>query len=296
MNMINHKSEASESNAALNTMIIKEVPLVSVIIPVYNREELIINTLENIRENKYRPLEVILINDGSTDDSLLILKEYKEKFHSDDFRIKVINQENQGAPVARNLGYDHSTGEYIQFLDSDDMIAKEKFQIQTQMMEKYKADFGLCDFESVYPKEQKKIYQSNSKKLDKILHSWGSFGCGSPLLKRRLAKKIRWNEDLNRQQDVDFFLRAALLANSVAYVNRPLYYYINHDKARISDCYTKTDPVYFLRIKSLIPILKYNFTKTFRAISNLIVRVFYYYSFRYLKFRRNTDINNPLDI
>jgi len=246
-----------------------EAPLVSIIIPVFNRESLLPKTLQNLVDNRYRPLEVILVNDGSTDNSLKILEEFRDTYESKDLMIKVFDQANQGAPVARNLGYDNSTGEYIQFLDSDDLIDEEKFSLQIKSMKKQKADFGLCDFEFVYPREKRKIYHSNSKKLKKIINAVGSFGCGSPLLKRELSDKIRWNEELNRQQDVDYFLKAALLAENIAYVEKPLYYYINHDRDRISNRYNKTNPIYLLRIKSILPLLWHNVPKTARAVYHL---------------------------
>lgn len=267
MGLRNQLKEIANSGKALKGRV--EAPLVSIIIPVYNREGLIHKTLQNIIENKYRPLEVILVNDGSKDNSLKLLEEFKDSHQSQDFIIKVFDQENQGAPVARNLGYENSNGEYIQFLDSDDMIDPEKFFIQIKSMKKNKADFGLCDFEFVYPREKRKIYHSNSKKLKKIINAVGSFGCGSPLLKRELSDKIRWNDELQRQQDVDYFLKAALLAENIAYVEKPLYYYINHDKDRISNRYTKTNPIYLLRIKSLLPLLRHNVPKTARAVYHL---------------------------
>jgi len=257
-------------------------PLVSIIVPVYNRESILPYTLKNIAENIYRPLEVILIDDGSTDSSLAILYEFKERFAAEDFIIKVILQEHQGAPIARNNGYEHSEGEFIQYLDSDDRIDEEKFKIQTKMMLKSEADFGLCDFHYVYLEDNKYEYHSNSQKLDKIINAQESFGCGSPLLRRELTDKIAWNPDLYRQQDVDYFLKAALLSKKIAYIDKPLYFYLNHDSERISKYYTKTKQVYLQRAKSLIGILKYryNIVLTCKAMYHLLssyVKQTYFY-------------------
>jgi glycosyltransferase involved in cell wall biosynthesis len=252
--------------------------LVSIIIPVYNRESLLPDTLQNILDNHYRPLEVLLVDDGSTDSSLQIMKDFKVVNESENLIIKIFEQENLGAPVARNHGLENARGEYIQFLDSDDLIDPDKFSVQIQMMKKNRADFGLCDFLYINRKGNKAKYQSNAGKLEKVINSNGSFGCGSPLLRRDLTFKVNWNPELYRQQDVDFFLKAALLAKKIAYVNKPLYLYVSHDKERISNCYNKSKEVYLQRIKSLLPIFqyRYNITHTIKAIFHLSYSHFRY--------------------
>ena len=92
--------------------------MISVIVPVYNVEEYLEECLESIQQQTYTDIEVILVNDGSTDDS----KEICERYCAKDNRFKLINQENQGLSEARNVGVRASTGEYIFFVDSDDVI------------------------------------------------------------------------------------------------------------------------------------------------------------------------------
>ncbi len=249
-----------------------KTPMVSVIIPVYNREYCIRETLDNLFNNYYRPLELVLVNDGSKDQSLSLLKKFKAEHESADFHVIVLDQPNKGAPAARNLGYENSSGKYIQFLDSDDLIKPDKFSIQVGLMEKEGADFGLCDFEMIYTNgDDRIIYCSNAQQLRKVLSARGTFGCGSPLLRRDLADNLRWNTQLRRHQDVDFFLRAALLAKRFAYTGHALYSYIHHGKERISDIYAITDPAYKLRIKSLEQLFRhrYNWHYITIAICNL---------------------------
>jgi glycosyltransferase involved in cell wall biosynthesis len=250
--------------------------LVSVIIPVYNREDFVGSTLDNLLANKYRPLELVLVNDGSKDESLSVLKEFKEKHEDENLIIKVLDQPNQGAPVARNLGYTHAQGTFIQFLDSDDLIDPEKFILQIDSMIKEGADFGLCDFEMIYVDSGKHVYHSNAGRLKKVLKTHGSFGCGSPLLTRKLADKIDWNINLKRNQDVDYFLKAALMSSKIAYLNKPLYTYIRHSSDRISDSYSKTSPVYHERIKSLNRLFGHipNKFHAIIAIANLYLSLF----------------------
>lgn len=96
-------------------------PLVSVIIPVYNVEKYLRRCLNSVIDQEYKNIEIILVNDGSTDNSLEMAISYKEK----DKRIKVFSQENQGLSAARNTGLDKSQGEYIIFIDSDDYVSKD---------------------------------------------------------------------------------------------------------------------------------------------------------------------------
>ena len=91
---------------------------VSVIVPVYNVQDYIEECLLSIMNQSYKEIEIVAVNDGSTDDSLLVL----EKMHSRDSRIIILNKENGGLSDARNYGIKHSTGDYYLFVDSDDVI------------------------------------------------------------------------------------------------------------------------------------------------------------------------------
>ncbi len=248
-------------------------PLVSIIIPVFNRSNVVMATLKNIFDNQYRPIDLILVDDGSTDDTLKVLELFKGQYQEQEFSVKVFSQSNQGAPVARNLGYSHSTGEFIQFLDSDDYIDPQKFLQQIALMQNDNADFGLCDFNMKYLEDDKTVYHSNKSKLNKVIKSYGSFGCGSPLQTRELANKVSWNPKLPRKQDVDYFLKSALMSNKIAYINKPLYTYVrsSKDDNRISASYDMEPPVFNERIESLQVIAVPNHRKLLKgqAILNL---------------------------
>lgn len=106
--------------------------LVSVIVPVYNRSHLVSETVQSILVQTYEPVEIILINDGSTDESLTILREYEQRFPT---KIRVIDQPNQGQIVARNNGIKMAKGSYIAFLDSDDVWVESKLERQLPLFE-----------------------------------------------------------------------------------------------------------------------------------------------------------------
>ncbi len=110
-------------------------PLVSVIIPTYNRAALVVQAVQSALNQTYTNMEIIVVNDGSTDNTPEILKEYEGK-------IKYVYQERSERSKARNEGFRHSTGSYIAFLDSDDLWLPTKIEKQVEVLNK-KADVGL---------------------------------------------------------------------------------------------------------------------------------------------------------
>ena len=110
--------------------------MVSVIIPVYNVEEYLKEALESVVNQSLKDIEIIIINDGSTDKSLRIIKGYATK----DKRIKIINQKNQGQSIARNSGIENAKGKYIYFMDSDDYIALETLEVCYKKCEEYELE------------------------------------------------------------------------------------------------------------------------------------------------------------
>ena len=115
---------------------INKRPKVSIIIPVYNGEKVLKRCIDSILSQSYTDFELIIINDGSTDKSIEIINEYKEK----DCRIKVIDNENKGVSETRNIGIDHAVGEYIQFIDCDDYINKDMLMNAVESIEDNNAD------------------------------------------------------------------------------------------------------------------------------------------------------------
>lgn len=108
-----------------------EPGLVSVIIPTYNRAHFLVEAMDSVWEQTYRPIELIVVDDGSTDNTQQVVDEWSKKCAEDDqFELRYIYQENKGAPAARNLGLIESSGEYIQFLDSDDSLDATKLDRQ----------------------------------------------------------------------------------------------------------------------------------------------------------------------
>ena len=118
-----------------------ESPLISVIVPVYNVEEYLTQCIESIINQTYTNLEIILVDDGSTDQSGKICDEYAIK----DDRIQVIHKENRGVGSARNVGLDTSKGEYVSFVDSDDYVDKNYIKILLKQMLEHNVQVSICN-------------------------------------------------------------------------------------------------------------------------------------------------------
>lgn len=121
---------------------IEEKDKISVIIPVYNIADFLPKCLDSIIHNTYNNLEIICINDGSTDSSLEVLNHFAEK----DSRIVVVNKKNEGVSAARNKGIETATGDFVTFIDGDDMVHSRYFEILKNTMEKGKADITVCEY------------------------------------------------------------------------------------------------------------------------------------------------------
>lgn len=120
----------------------RKLPLVTIIVPVYNVHAYVGECVESLLHQTYTNLEIILVDDGSTDGSGAVCDEYAEK----DSRIRVIHQENQGPSAARNAGLDHASGEYAAFVDSDDVVASVFTERLYRLLRKYHADIAACAF------------------------------------------------------------------------------------------------------------------------------------------------------
>lgn len=135
-----------------NDMMEKESPLVSVIIPVYNAHNSIAKTLQSVINQTYTNLEIVVVNDGSTDESLDIIKTYAVE----DPRIVVFDKQNEGLVQARKSGIDIATGKYIQYLDSDDIMHEDAITRLVNKAEETQADMVVAPFMFCYDGESHK--------------------------------------------------------------------------------------------------------------------------------------------
>lgn len=212
--------------------------LVSVIMPAFNRGLSIRRSIESCLEQTYPYIEVILIDDGSTDDTREIVSAISKHWNNEDKYVQYYYQDNQGACAARNNGMNQATGEFIQFLDSDDWIDKEKISAQISDLNKSKADVSFCDF--AWIDESGNVIESirNNLDLHKIWSNFNSVFISTPIIRREsISERVRWNVNLHRQQDIDFMARYFSTVDH--WVHSPGFYskYVQHSGAQISDGY-----------------------------------------------------------
>lgn len=168
--------------------------LVSIIVPVYNTEKYLNKCLNSILTQTYKNIEVILINDGSTDNSLKVCKEYEKK----DKRIKLINKENEGLSATRNLGILTAKGKYIGFIDSDDFIEEDMFKNLYEDMINNNSDISICEMTNSekYLKENKttKVEVLNNKEaIFKLLYDNEINNyAGNKLIKKEMFENIKF--------------------------------------------------------------------------------------------------------
>ncbi|WP_332379773.1 glycosyltransferase [Lactococcus lactis] len=204
-------------------------PLISIIVPTYNVEKYIRTCIESILAQTYRNIEVIIVNDGSTDQSLAVISDLICSHHN----VKVINQKNQGVSVARNTGIDVATGKYITFVDPDDKIMPDFVSSLYQIADKTGADIvrgSFRDFNGNIPKAWVPDFNVPTNcgtiVLDQFLSSNISFAVWSSIYRLDFinSNHIRFTPGI-LLEDGDFTTRAYMLAKLVATSPEPNYAY-----------------------------------------------------------------------
>ncbi|OCG76816.1 glycosyltransferase family 2 protein [Gilliamella sp. Occ4-3] len=203
-------------------------PLISVIIPAYNTRDVIEKTLKSIEEQTYQNYQIIIIDDGSTDDTGIFIDEYQQK----NAKIIVYHQNNSGVSVARNNALKYASGEFICFLDSDDTYESSFFE--KMLIRQQQTDFNIvyCGFYRV--KKNKSIKEYLSFEEGNILNSFikKSFHISGMLIKRSflLDKNITFDTDLKICEDI-FFTIKAISQCEVAVVKDHLFNYLYREKS-----------------------------------------------------------------
>lgn len=161
---------------------------ISIIVPVYNVEKYLEKCINSILTQTYQNLEIILVDDGSMDNSGEICDEYAKK----DERIKVIHKENGGLSDARNAGIEIATGKYIGFVDSDDYIGKDMYEYLIRLIQKENADISICGHKIVFQKEENN--EIKGEILDEEIEIWDTKKAIVELLKQEKIHDYAWNK------------------------------------------------------------------------------------------------------
>lgn len=204
------------------------MPKVSIIVPVYNVEKYLMKCLESLVNQTLEDIEIIVVNDGSTDNSKEILKDYQKRYPE---KIKYLEKENGGLSDARNFGMPHATGEYIAFLDSDDYVELDLYEKMYKKAKEENSDLVECDFIWEYP--QKNVIDTGiiyNNKKDMLVYA--RVVAWNKLIKRSLLEehKIEFPKGL-RYEDVEFFYKMLPYFNNVSFVKEPLIHYIQRDSS-----------------------------------------------------------------
>lgn len=208
---------------------------VSIIVPVFNSEKYLKDCLESIINQTYSNLEIICINDCSTDNSLKILKEYEKK----DTRIKIIDKiKNEGQMKARNEAYLISTGELIANIDSDDFIEKDTIEKSVELIKKYDVDISIFDlykidennniFGGIDEQIKQERIRSNKEGLELTLE-W-KIPCNG-VYKRKLIEE--YNDDINYYNGDELASRKRILSSNKIGISDGKYYYRQHNNSYV---------------------------------------------------------------
>jgi len=176
--------------------------MVSVIIPVYNREKTVKEAIKSVLEQTWNDLEVIVVDDGSTDKSADVIKSLKDE------RVKYIYQENAGACAARNHGIELAKGEYIAFHDSDDIWHMDKLSKQMQVFKEYDPDIVFCKLNQV--KSDGTISQLPMKMKEGFLQpveNLFEIGTQTIIAKKNVFDSIRFDKSMPRFQEFELLYR-----------------------------------------------------------------------------------------
>ena len=222
---------------------------ISIIVPCYNADKWITETLDSLLAQTYKDIEIIVVDDGSTDKSLEIVCDYIQK----DNRIRLIQQVNAGVSAARNNGVENATGEYIAFCDADDYLNNEAYEQMIDTLEQNDADIVFCEFERFWPngKKQKTIETSfvdlcnnpqaifpfwsstPSNTVDNCLYTKDIHGsCWRSVFKRQLIleNNLRFNVNLKFAEDQIFVLKYLSQCKKIGYISNHFVHYRGHTK------------------------------------------------------------------
>lgn len=201
--------------------------IISVIVPVYNVETYLSTCLDSILRQSYGQLEIIIVDDGSTDQSGMICDEYEKK----DSRIKVIHQKNGGAAKAKNTGLSVATGEYLSFVDSDDYLEPLAYEIMLSYLEKYQADVVQASFRNCYIDKQvacrtlKEIKMFETEEfLQRYTVDWTCGLLWDKLYCRRLFDGIKFEEG-HKIDDEFFTYQGVMNAKKIIHIPDLVYNY-----------------------------------------------------------------------
>lgn len=220
--------------------------VVSVIVPVYNRASLLPDALDSVLAQTYRPIEVVVVDDGSTDDTAAVARAWAEDHAAPNFEPRVYTQENRGGAAARNHGLVQSTGEYIQYLDSDDLLHPDKIKLHAQVLDAFPdCSYVFSDLGEMEDREDVDFLSLDIAKALRVHATPTEFQPanadlpGNPTrgFYRRASCVATgpWDESLSIWDDVEYMNRYGMTHPRYVYIPGDLYIMRIHDQGRLQD-------------------------------------------------------------
>lgn len=239
---------------------------VSVVIPVYNGEGYIKRCLDSLIEQTLDSVEVIIVNDGSKDNTLSLLQQYQERYPN---LFKVFTVVNGGQGIARNFGAKQAKGKYLCFIDSDDYVHPEMLQKLYDSAENNQSDLVICSYYRV--NEQGDILYSEMDKVRNIKINMNTSPWNKLFLKEKWDKyEIKFSEGL-WYEDLEATLTYLLISENISYLKEPLYYYVQRENSSINK--------YDQRIENIFEVTGniYNFAKKNNVLEKNKQELEYYF-------------------
>ena len=207
-------------------------PIISIVVPIYNVEKYLPQCIDSILNQSFKDFELILVDDGSTDNCLKICEDYKKL----DKRVIVIHKENGGLSSARNAGIKVSRGKYIAFIDSDDFIHKDMYKVLYNNLKNNNLDISICNYTRV--NENSLLNDNESNKLSKISKYNNIEALNELYTDNRLIFTVVWNKlyrrdifenivfDYGKSDEDEFIIHKILYKGlNIGYVDKDLYFY-----------------------------------------------------------------------
>ena len=206
-------------------------PLISVILPVYNSENYILRCLESLKNQSIQNFELILVDDGSTDETLLISKKYLKNHFNHRYRL-IINRINIGITKSLNKGFKVAKGQYLARADADDIYEPDRFELQLKFLEN-NTNISLVGSNVKYIDKNENFLNFSSLPIDHF-NIWSRLFFHNPLIhstiffRREIFKKAPYNEEFNTTQDYDMYCRI-INCYKIVNIKKPLANYRIHD-------------------------------------------------------------------
>lgn len=207
--------------------------LISIIVPVYNVEKYLKRCIDSILAQTYQNIEVLLIDDGSPDDSGNICDGYTLI----DSRVRVFHKENGGVSSARNLGLKEAKGDYIGFVDADDYIDSSMYEVLLNNLKNENADISVCSyyqednegvFQKHWAKDEYRIINKDEQIKCLISNQYYTCSCCDRIIKKQLIKDVVFDESIKHYEDYLFLYSAIKKSAKTVFDSKSLYFYCNN--------------------------------------------------------------------